>query len=321
MPTLEPTVSPLPAWTLPPNPQPGTHLHGRTVDALLRWLGRRWWLRYGLRSRVIKRWCDPTTCAAFEFEAPFAGFVYPGDLSRWIDWLVYYFGGYELDELQLLRDLMHDRPGAWALDIGANVGHHALFLASFCEKVHAFEPFDDVARCIREKVARNRLQNIELHALGLGDADAELSYFAPADNNVGNGTFVSELAPLGRQTPSAVLTVRHADRYLQTLALPRLDLIKIDVEGFELHVLKGLTETLTRYRPLVMVELNDAARTELGSVDGLLKLLPPDYRVERIVRPRPVATFFSRRLATLEPLAWLAGPTPGGYVNLLLRPN
>lgn len=290
-------------------------------DAMLRWIGHQRWLRYGLRDRVIRYWRDPARCRSQTFEAPFAGFVYPGDLSRWIDWLVYYFGGYELDELNLIRRMFAHRQGAVALDVGANVGHHALYFASFCRQVHAFEPFDGVAALIHEKIARNGLSSIVVHPVGLSDADAELPYFPPADCNVGNGTFVPELAPGGRKQPACRLHVRQADRYIESLALPSVDLIKIDVEGFELHVLAGLRETLRRHRPVVMIEICDKARAAVGGPQGLASLLPPGYRVERLVRPKPLAVWFSRRDASLEPLVWPDGPTRGGYMNLLLRPT
>ena len=118
-------------------------------------------------------------------------------MSRWIDWLVYYFGGYELDELELLREVLKGRKDPVALDVGANVGHHALYMASFCAHVHAFEPFDEVGRHVVEKIERNGLNSISLHAVGLSDRDDELPYFAPTGSNVGNGTFVESLAPDG----------------------------------------------------------------------------------------------------------------------------
>lgn len=290
------------------------------LDPLMRWVGHQRWLRYGLRSRLLRLWCDPQRCPRQAFEAPFVGFVYPGDLSRWIDWLVYFFGAYEEDELELVREQLRERPGAVALDIGANVGHHTLYLASFCAQVHAFEPFAEVARLIADKVERNRLGNVTVHGVGLGDADSELPYFPPADSNVGNGTFVAALAPGGLGSPFR-LQVRQADRYLEPLSLPRVDLVKIDVEGFELSVLRGLRETLARYRPQVMLELNDTARAGLGSEQALLALLPPDYEITQIVRPRALAGVLSRRRAHLAPLRWDAVPTRGGYVNLLLRPR
>lgn len=291
----------------------------RVGDALARWLGHQRWLRYGVRYQVLRRWSDPTCSDAHLFEAPFAGFVYGGDLSRWIDWIVYYFGVYEEDELELLRSVMSDRPDAVALDIGANVGHHTLYLASFCSEVHAFEPFAPLAKSIRDKVERNSLSGVHVHPLGLGDSDVELPYFAPADHNIGNGTFVAANAP-HPGAPDCMLSVRQGDRYIESLLLRRVDLIKIDVEGFELEVLAGVRQTLRQYRPIVMLELNDASREKLGSEDAFRTLLPPDYRTQRLVRPMPVATFFSRRSARLEPVDWSAGPTPGGYMNLLLSP-
>lgn len=301
---------------------PPTQAYGSPwVDAGLRWLGRQRWIRYGLRDRLIRRWCDPARLPDHDFEAPFAGYVYTGKLSRWIDWLVYYFGGYELDELEMLERVMHDRPDGVALDIGANVGHHALYMASFCAQVHAFEPFDPVGDRIQEKIERNGLSKISLHRVGLSDADDELPYFAPVGSNVGNGTFVESLSPSGQAEPTCTLSLRQADRYLEALNLPRVDLIKIDVEGFEMHVLAGLKQSLRRYRPVLMLELSDTARQAIGSFDDFLAMLPPDYAVEQIVRPHAFGYFFSTLSTRLVRLDWSAVPTRGGYVNLLLRPR
>ena len=163
-------------------------------DVLLRWLGHQRWLRYGVRRRVLTWLVDPAKAPDRPFEAQFAGFVYPGNLRRWIDWMVYFEGGYELDELELMRTLMQGRSEPIALDIGANVGHHTLYLASFCHQVHAFEPYDAVGRCIDEKIARNQLQHITVHRVGLGETDQELEYFAPQGHNIGTGSFAQAVA-------------------------------------------------------------------------------------------------------------------------------
>jgi FkbM family methyltransferase len=291
-------------------------------DRLLRWFGHRRWLRYGLRNRLLCALRNPATMERQPFETAFAGFRYRGDLSRWIDWIVYYFGVYEVDELELVRRRLSDDQ-AIALDIGANVGHHTLYLASFCAHVHAFEPFEGVARFIDEKVALNKLEHhITVHRVGLSDADAELPYFASTGNNIGNGTFVPSLAD-AHEAPSCVLALRHGDRCVASLNLPRVDLVKIDVEGFELKVLEGLRQTLARYRPLVMLELSDTVRAELGSMQQLLALLPQGYDVQRIMPPIARRTLFSSGHATLAPLGpqWARHSNPGGYVNLLLCPT
>ena len=103
---------------------------------------------------------------------------------------------------------------------------------------------------------------------------------------------------MGRHRP-ARLALRQGDRYLESLGIDRVDLIKVDVEGFELQVLAGLTQTLRRHRPTLMLELSDTARLGLRDADDFMALLPNGYRVEQIVRPRAVAGVFSARRATL----------------------
>ncbi len=116
-------------------------------------------------------------------------------MNRWIDWIVYYHGAYELDELELMRTLLAHRPRPVALDIGANVGHHALCLAWFCAEVDAFEPYDAVSMCLDEKVRRDGLAHIHLHCVGLGERDEGLDFFALQGANSGTGTFVAGHEP------------------------------------------------------------------------------------------------------------------------------
>lgn len=290
------------------------------LDSPLRWLGRQRWLRYGVRSRLLNLFRDPDHVGSRAFEAPFAGFIYPGDLSRWIDWIVYFQGAYELDELELARDVVKGRGQVVALDVGANVGHHTLFLASFCQHVHAFEPYDGVGRCIDEKIARNRLKNVTVHRVGLGEADEELQYYAPQGANVGTGTFLAT-HEADNNRPYGVLRIVHSDTYLQALALPRIDLIKIDVEGFELSVLRGLAGTLQQHRPVVMLELSDAARASFADVDSFMRLFPGGYRVHEVLSREHRWVFFGRRGCRLEAPRFDLPARPGHYVNLLLRPD
>lgn len=300
----------------------GNEAPGRApmLDLGLRWLGHQRWLRYGVRNRLLRLLRHPERVSGLAFEVPFAGFVYPGRTNRWIDWIVYYYGAYELDELELLRTLLAHRPRPVALDIGANVGHHALYLASFCAEVHAFEPYETVAMCLDEKVRRNGLAHIHLHRVGLGERDEELDFFAPHGSNTGTGTFVASHETRNNH-PVGRLRLVHGDDYLARLRLSTVDLIKIDVEGFELSVLRGLRATLARYRPMVMMELSDQARIGLPGPADLMALFPPSYEARVVRSQRNRLVLLGKRGCALEALRWHHDPTPGGYINLLLRPN
>lgn len=289
------------------------------LDRGLRWLGHQRWLRYGLRNRLLCWLRSPERASARHFEVPFAGFVYPGRLNRWIDWIVYYYGAYELDELELMRTLLAGRERPVALDIGANVGHHTLYLASFCAEVHAFEPYAAVAQGLDEKIARNDLAHVHVHRIGLGDSDEELDFFAPRGINTGTGSFVAQHEVANNEAVGRLRLAR-ADRYLEGLGLARVDLVKLDVEGFELNVLRGMQDCLARYRPIVMMELSDAARFGMADADALMSLFPPGYEALVVHSRRSRWGLLGRRGCGLTPLRWHHDPLPGGYMNLLVRP-
>ena len=112
-----------------------------------------------------------------------------------------------------------------------------------------------------------------------------------------------------------------ADDDLASLHLQRIDLIKIDVEGFEISVLRGLPETLRRHRPLVMLELSEEARRSLPSMAALMALFPAGYQAEVVHSRAARWLIFGRTGCALQPLQWHHRPLPGGYMNLLLRPG
>jgi hypothetical protein len=101
--------------------------------SLLRFLGRRVPVRG--RDRLIRWLENPALLRDHPFVDDFHGYRYPGNLKRFIDWSVFVYGAYSGHELKLLADLAaglrREREGpvvAW--DIGGNIGHHTLFLAS-----------------------------------------------------------------------------------------------------------------------------------------------------------------------------------------------
>lgn len=292
---------------------------GAAGDWLLRWVGHQRWIRYGLRERLLRACRHPERCSAVTFEVAFAGYAYPGRMDRWIDWIVYFYGAYEQDELELVRSLLSGRP-AVALDIGANVGHHSLYLASFCAQVHAFEPYEAVAGAIDDKIRRNALRHLLVHRVGLSDREQLLDFYAPQGVNTGTGSFVSDHEAANNRLVGR-LRVVNADAYLASLGLRCVDFVKIDVEGFELNVLRGLRGTLARYRPLVMLELSDEARLSLPSLADFMALFPPGYRAEIVHSRQARWVLLGRAGCRLEPLQWHHEPLPGGYINLLLRPH
>jgi FkbM family methyltransferase len=125
------------------------------------------------------------------------------------------------------------------VDVGANVGAYSLRAASSGMKVYSFEPNTETVRILRRNAEINHL-TVEVMEVALG---AE------------NGTV--KFAPFGgtsRVTPEGTVDV--PIRTLDSYELPSIDLMKVDVEGYELDVLKGAKQTLARCRPTLMIEMH-----------------------------------------------------------------
>lgn len=227
-------------------------------------------INFGIRNRLIRLMDNPDRCPSLDFEVDFFGFKYGGNLSSYIDWNVFYYGAYERDALFMLQRIFGITKPRVIFDIGANVGHHALFFAAMASRVHAFEPFPPVARHLLEKCARNGLKSITLHPIGLGDRDERRAYSAPESSNEGTGRFLAESAA---HFPLLSFEIRKGDSFVSEIGAQTVDFIKMDVEGFERRALTGLRDTLRQSRPVCFVEWSTA---DGHLVDGR-PFFPPGY--------------------------------------------
>src|SRR5262249_44856357 len=157
---------------------------------------------------------------------------------------------YDPASVELLKRLTHQ--GSVVLDVGANVGIVTLPLARAVGpqgQVHAFEPHPEVRQRLKRNVALNNLSNVTI----CGDAVGAVPGPAPLyGNGTGNGGAAS-LAPGPTLGETFTVEVRTLDSY--TADLPRVDLIKIDVEGADFAVLEGARETMRRWKPAIYIEV------------------------------------------------------------------
>ena len=247
--------------------------------SVLRSLGHQHYIPRG-RDKVIRMLHNPDTSPSIPFEVPFFGTVYFGNLNNFIDWSVFFYGAYARHELYLLRDVAAtlrqtlSRPSSF-YDIGANIGHHTLFMAPRVGRVFAFEPFEPVRRKLEEKIERNKLTNTTIFPLGLGDSDAELDFSEPSGANQGTGSFV----PAEGNRKVSRLQVRNGDHFFASHELPSLDLVKMDVEGFEMRVLRGLRQRILKDRPVILMEFFSQTKAEAGAEKEFREHLYEDARI------------------------------------------
>jgi FkbM family methyltransferase len=136
------------------------------------------------------------------------------------------------------------------LDIGAHVGHWALRAAKRCKRVIAIEANPETATRLRENIALNDLTNVTVHAVAAWDEETELSLFsAHGHSRDGTANVIG-----GRPNEVEVGKVPAVRLDVLLASEPRIDVIKIDVEGVDIRVLHGLTTLLDRHQPRLFIE-------------------------------------------------------------------
>lgn len=197
--------------------------------------------------------------------------------SNLIDTFVYYTGMYEQNTLACMQYCVKIIPGLSErafLDIGANSGLFSILGSRLFSSVLAFEPFPAVFSRLKSNVERNGLSNIRLFPFGLGDKAEMLSFVLPKKDNMGTGHFITE----SKNGSGEPLPVRVGDTVLAEIPVA-IGLVKIDVEGFEPHVLRGLRRTLERDQPVIIMELNRDTKKSFVNEETFMNTLPRGYRV------------------------------------------
>lgn len=184
-------------------------------------------------------------------------------------------GIYEPLPLSLVAELLRKRPGSVVLDVGANIGNHALSFALDAGRVFSFEPIGEVFELLRENIERNGLSTVQCFNLGFSEANATATIYVTQGENIGSSS-------LERNAEGSVpqpITLVRGDDWLRGQAdeIGRIDLIKLDVEGHEPSALLGLKDSIARFRPVVMLEYNDDPTVKAFNDRNVFKTCFADY--------------------------------------------
>jgi FkbM family methyltransferase len=274
----------------------------------LRALGRFHYIRFGIRDRIIRLFCNPDNIDARRFSSNFYGLQYNGSLDSFLDWSTYFYGAYEKSYLTLCGDILRKIDNPTVLDIGANVGHHSMFFSTLATTVHAFEPWDESRNIMHQRIAQNEIRNIKVHPYGLADTNESRPFFPPTGPNRGVGSFVVPRAASNILT----LDLHRGDEVLPELGISRVDFIKMDIEGYEPFALKGLIKTLREDRPVILFEWSH--ESEANNPEGIHNLFPSEYRMFEIIADQPMFGVLCRSKYSLRQLG------PNRYGNFLAVP-
>lgn len=194
------------------------------------------------------------------------------------------------------------------IDIGANRGQSLLdFVAAGGRRDYvAFEPLPEEAAIVREVILLNDLADSLVVPVGLGATHAVQQLYIPDDDST-SGTVRPGLRP-GRPEERRAVGIHPFDHVWSAIGQKSSpQVVKVDVEGGELEVLRGMTSYIATVRPTLVCEVLDAdPRADpvehdrhLGELESLLA--QADYQIERIIKPegrlvdRAVLSRFPRR--------------------------
>jgi FkbM family methyltransferase len=148
------------------------------------------------------------------------------------------------------------------IDVGAHIGKYALFLAKKRPKclVIAIEPGRRQFLALIDGIKRNKLNNVVPLNIAAWDKSEKLklriySYSDTSSvfNGLGKGSIIN----------IEVIEAKPLDDVVNELDLKRVDWVKIDVEGAELHVLRGFRNGITRFKPRIVIEIKKFNRREV----------------------------------------------------------
>lgn len=222
-----------------------------------------------------------------------------------------YWAGLSRDDAAMIRlaRAVLPRDGVF-VDVGAHVGLHTLAIAAHIAEggaAVAFEPHPLNHGLLLHNLEQNHLRHVVAENLGLADAAATLT--GTSRPGVGNWSLASH-----GEYRFEVQLVR-LDDYWRDHPLPRLDLMKIDVEGAEVRMLRGARKTIERFHPLIVFEVCPSwlAKMQTSPAELFAELIDHGYRIH----PLPQGAIAWERQVTLGDLAGLGA---GAFTNLVAVP-
>ena len=214
--------------------------------------------------RLTKNWItpeDPIAVFATKYQ-----FQLKANLVNPEHQYLYFYGTH--DERYIITKLLRIiEPGDICWDIGANIGFYTCLLASQVGDtgtVIAFEPAARTCGDLHENVSLNRFTNVTVVNKGIGDK-VEQRHLYYSEAGLAEGT--ASLKYTDRRTTSERVTLDTIDNIFRELSAP--DFVKIDVEGYQLEVLKGGEYYLKTHAPLLMAELKDVGETNRSAFEEI----------------------------------------------------
>lgn len=218
-----------------------------------------------LGNRWLARWRSSSLWPRLTVTKRIGGVAFEVDFELDSTGFRMYYGRYAPLVVHALRSLL--RHGDTVFDVGANIGYLSAVAADAVGptgQVHSFEPVPTNFRKLRRLVEINPGYNIVANQVAVGEREGSVT-ISTSLTNIDSHTIVPNLGDPEDLRVALEVPMITLDAYLHQAVLPRLSLIKIDVEGLEFQVLSGLRKSLEGgRRPAIIAEVHPPAYPLLG---------------------------------------------------------
>ena len=200
---------------------------------------------------------------------------------------IFFRGSYSGDQLSLLESLLEI--DSVFVDAGANQGEFSVAAAIVAQqgKVIAFEPVTEYRERLTANLQLNGYKHVQVIPVALGEANGNLPIYDQQEDFY-DGTrheglptlFASSTRGIARE----IVEVRRLDDVLDRLAISRVDVIKLDIEGAEWIALRGAMNTLVKFHPILILEIGRETCQAAGyeSEAFFQWIIDQGYRIEKI---------------------------------------
>lgn len=205
------------------------------------------------------------------------GNQYQLDLSDYQEWLIYFYCNSDSSDhvLNYLGQSVH------ILDIGANIGQTSLNMFRKQKNkglepvIYAFEPYPRTFEKLQTNISLNKNTGIRPYNMGIGKQKGFLYMMQHSPSNSGGFRMTSD------KQNNVEVPVISLDEFVSENEISAIDFIKIDVEGFELEVLKGAWQTIRKFRPVIVFEYSvENILAQQGNIpEALDKLAENNYQI------------------------------------------
>jgi FkbM family methyltransferase len=176
---------------------------------------------------------------------------------------------WEKPNTDLILGSLHE--GSVMFDVGAHIGYYSVLgsqVVGPSGKIISVEPNPDTLRRLRKDLELSHASNVVVEDVACTDKETTLTFYQASIRNTGASS-ISESnarnAAHGDAVPSVTVRGRTLDSMVQELGLQRVDFVKIDVEGAEVQVLRGMKDTLAKFHPHMLIEMKPAQLESMGT--------------------------------------------------------